>query len=79
MLHLDVLLGGVEDLVGLALQIADFLVFDIVLGRGVLDFVGDEVRIGLVVDEDLPLVLLGGVGGLGEIGLDADAGLVDGF
>lgn len=79
MLHLDVLLGGVEHLVCLTLQIADLSVFDIVLGRGVPDLVGDEVCIGLVVNEDLSLVFLGGIGALGEIGPDADAGLIDGF
>ena len=78
-LYFQVLLGRVEDLVCLHLQIADFLVLDDVGYERILEMVNDEVSVGFIVYQDLSLVSLSLVAGFGMVGANSNAGLIDCF
>ena len=49
------------------------------LGVGRLEIIDDEVRVGLVVDQDFPLVLLSLVSDFGVVLTDLNACFIDGF
>ena len=49
------------------------------LGVGRLEIIDDEMRVGLVIDQDFSLVPLGLIGGFSMVLTDLNASLIDGF
>ena len=71
-------MGRLDHLFRLLLQSQHLALLQTVCDCGCAEFVSDEVGIGLVVDQNLAVVLLRVVGRFAGIMRNLDAGLVDG-